>query len=157
MDGREEMPALYRHTQQGYFMGLGLAFVALTQVGSLVRAMRAHKPRAWLRLPGIVVTTGLAYGLSALTVEITREHLSMSFRRGLFRRRIDLHDIQSVEQVVLPWYYGWGLRLTPKGWLYNVQGRDAVRLGLSSGSRLTIGTDEPERLRAAIEAVQSGC
>jgi hypothetical protein len=157
MEGRDQGPALYRHTQQGYLTGLGLALATVTQIGSLARAMRAPKPRLWLRVTGIVLTGGLAYLMSSLTVEITDQDLAVGFRRGFLRRTIGLGDIRSVEEVSLPWYYGWGVRLTPKGWLYNVQGLHAVRLEFADGGKLTIGTDEPERLRVAVETMKAVC
>jgi len=48
------------------------------------------------------------------------------------------------------WWYGWGIRWTPRGWLYNVSGLAAVELTLTDGRRLRIGIDEPERLCEAI-------
>jgi hypothetical protein len=41
---------------------------------------------------------------------------------------------------------------TPSGWLYNVSGRAAVRLEMTSQRPLMIGSDEAERLKAAIDA-----
>ena len=41
------------------------------------------------------------------------------------------------------WYYGWGVRLTPYGWMFNVSGLDAVELTFESGKRFRIGTDRP--------------
>lgn len=48
------------------------------------------------------------------------------------------------------WWEGWGIRITPRGMLYNVSGTDAVEINLRSGQRLWIGTDEPEALAQAL-------
>jgi len=48
------------------------------------------------------------------------------------------------------WYYGWGIRLTPHGVLYNVSGFYAVELRLRTGKEFRIGTDVPQELDAAI-------
>ena len=48
-------------------------------------------------------------------------------RPGLIRRRIRIADIRSAAAVRNRWYYGWRLRLTPHGWLYNVSGLNAVQ------------------------------
>jgi hypothetical protein len=40
-----------------------------------------------------------------------------------------------------------------QGWLWNVSGIDAVELTMKNGDRFRIGTDEPEKLVTAIEAV----
>jgi hypothetical protein len=51
-----------------------------------------------------------------------------------------------------PWYYGWGIRITPDGLLYNVSGTRAVEITLTDGSKLRLGTDEPEALCQAIRS-----
>ena len=50
-----------------------------------------------------------------------------------------------------PFYYGWGTRLTPHGWLYNVSGFDAVEVEFKTGKKVRIGTDESQTLDAAIQ------
>jgi hypothetical protein len=49
-----------------------------------------------------------------------------------------------------PWYYGWGIRLTPYGWLWNVSGTGGVELRFEDGGRFRVGSDEPDRLADAI-------
>ena len=50
-----------------------------------------------------------------------------------------------------PWYVGWGIRLGPGYWLWNVSGLSAVELVLADDRRFRVGTDEPEALSRAIE------
>jgi hypothetical protein len=145
---------LYRHKQTGYVTSIGLGIAAACQAATMVAALRRHKLRAWLYVPGVALTVASACVFSALTVEMTSQTLDASFRGGVLRRRIDLASVRRVEQLRTLWYWGWGMRLTPKGWLYNVQGRDAVRLELEGGRAVLIGTDEPARLAAAIEAIR---
>jgi hypothetical protein len=64
---------------------------------------------------------------------------------------VQLADIASCAVVQNPWWYGWGIRLTPQGWLYNVAGRSAVEIRLKSGKRFRIGTDEPQQLCQALQ------
>lgn len=45
-------------------------------------------------------------------------------------------------------------QLTPHGWLFNVSGLDAVELELINNRRFRIGTDEPQRLIAAIQTAR---
>ena len=42
-------------------------------------------------------------------------------------------------------------RITPRGRLYNVYGRQAVERMLQSGTRDRLGTDEPDALVAALQ------
>jgi hypothetical protein len=61
-----------------------------------------------------------------------------------------------VAAVTNPWYYGWGIRWTPKGPLYNVSGFEAVEIRMLSGKSFRIGTDEPDLLRQAIDKAIGG-
>jgi hypothetical protein len=76
--------------------------------------------------------------------------LHVRFGIGLIRKRIDLAKVRAFRSVRNPWYWGWGIRLYPGGWLYNVSGLDAVELALDDGTELRVGTDEPERLVDAL-------
>jgi hypothetical protein len=97
---------------------------------------------------GILLAVGILIG--TLTVEVAGGKLRCWFGLGLIRREISLSDVTKAEAVRNHWYYGWGIRYTPDGWLFNVSGLDAVRLTLASGKRFRIGTDEPQELVRAI-------
>ena len=43
-------------------------------------------------------------------------------------------------------------RVTMRGMLYNVSGRDAVEIRLDTGRRFRLGTDDPDGLVAALRA-----
>jgi hypothetical protein len=149
-------PLPYRYTQTGYPMLAGMALGTLTQVRALLRDERAGRPRRWLYLPGLLAFAALMLAFSRLTVTVDETQVSVGFGGGLARRRFAVHSIESVSAVKTSWLAGWGIRLTPHGWLYNAWGRDAVRLRFAGGHRFTIGTDEPEALLAAIELARRG-
>lgn len=88
----------------------------------------------------------------SLTIEIDRRELRCFFGDGIIRRRFALSDIASVTPVRNKWYYGWGIRLTPSGWMFNVSGLDAVELTFRSGKRFRIGTDKPQEVVEAFQA-----
>jgi hypothetical protein len=154
----------YRHRQIAWATIVGFAAALATQGGTLVRDLRrGRRLRALASLPWaltLVVSMGL---FSWLDTEVTDEAFVASFAGGALRRRIPLGDIESAAVVTVPWYYGWGARLTPRGWLggarpgwlYNVWGRRAVALRLREGRSFTVGSDEPEALLAAIEAARA--
>ena len=108
--------------------------------------------------------TGVALGLllvclflfRSLSVEVTRDRLTVWFGPGLIRRTFPADDILDSGIVRNPWHYGWGIRLTPSGWMFNVSGLDAVEIVLRNGRRFRIGTDEPLPLSTAIREVQRG-
>jgi hypothetical protein len=59
-------------------------------------------------------------------------------------------SIEAYRVVENPWYYGWGIRFTPRGWLFNVSGFSAIELQMKSGKLYRIGTDDPEGLAKAV-------
>jgi hypothetical protein len=139
------MTASYRHTQVGYLMiaGLGIGIVGIS--ASLAFG---NGPK----ILGVVVAI-LAVCLAlfpTLTVVVQPDRVRCFFGLGLIRREILVTEIAAVSMVRNPWAYGWGLRLIPGGWLWNVSGLDAVELQLRNGRRFRIGTDEPSALSDAI-------
>ena len=146
----------YRHTQRGYPMVAGMALGTLTQVRALLRDRRAGRPRWWWYVPGWLAFAALMLAFSQLTVVVDETRVTVGFGGGLARRRFELHAIEAASAVKVPWLSGWGIRLTPQGWLYNAWGRDAVQLRFAGGGRFTIGTNEPEALLAAIEVARRG-
>ena len=132
---------MYQHTQSGTvtrFAALGGVVAA-----SFLLLMIGARPALWILL--VVALLGVL-AMSSLTVEVDQERLKFWFGPGWFGRSVPLRDIRSWTVVRNPWWYGWGIHLTPRGWLYNVGGREAVELELAGGGRLRVGTDEPERL-----------
>lgn len=99
----------------------------------------------------IVILFVLA-SFSTLTVAVNERFLTVRFGWGIFRKTFPLAEIAAVGKVKNPWYYGWGIRwwFRPKMWIYNVSGFHAVEIRLNTGKIYRIGTDEPEKLEAAI-------
>jgi hypothetical protein len=93
---------------------------------------------------------------ASLTVKVDSRDVSLSFGIGIIRKKFPVSGIDSAGIVRNPWYYGWGIRKTPDGWLYNVSGMIAVELRMNSGERYRIGTNDPSGLLNAIEGVISG-
>jgi hypothetical protein len=137
--------AEYRHTQIGWVL------LATLAVGAALVALAATRT-GWdgPALPVLAFLGLVAVLFCTLTVEIRGEDLQLFFGPGLIRRRFSRSEIFGVESVRNPWHYGWGIRFTPYGWLFNVSGLDAVEISLHSGKRARIGTDEPKELEAAI-------
>ena len=86
----------------------------------------------------------------SLTVEVSGEELRHYFGPGFWKKTYLLQDIETSKQVRNSWIFGWGIRITPHGWLYNVSGLDAVQIQLSSGKTFRIGTDDPKGLLEAV-------
>jgi hypothetical protein len=139
----------YKHTQIGYFMivcGAIALFIALE-----LFYRKASVAAILGGLAAIFIIIGL---FATLTVEIRDGFLKFRFGLGFIRKKLKIAEIESCEIVRNPWYYGWGIHATGKGWVYNVSGFDAIEIFMSDGRRLRIGTDEPELLRKAILTAQ---
>ena len=87
----------------------------------------------------------------SLRVEVSREHLKVRFGLGLIHRSFEIIEIVDAYPVRNKWYWGIGIRLTPHGWLYNIQGLDAVEIVMRSSEKYRIGTPEPEELTRALQ------
>ena len=134
----------YQHTQRGTVMLCTLGSAALIAAG--LTAFFALIP-GWVML----IFAVWAYLFSSLTANVSYEYITLRFGPGLIRKRFAVIDISKVEMVRNKWYYGWGIRFTPHGWLYNVSGFEAVEIQLKSRRKYRIGTDEPSALLAAIQ------
>ncbi len=140
----------YRHTQFGTVNVV--IIIAISPLTFLPAWVAGAAPIAWMILIFLLGILMLFYNL---TVEIDDQDLRISFGIGLIRKRFPLDEIDSCRPVRNSWLYGWGIRLTPRGWLYNVSGLEAVELKMKSGKTCRIGTDEPAVLAAAVvEAVE---
>jgi hypothetical protein len=104
------------------------------------------------RFIALTVDLLILVAFSNLQVVVDEEALELRFKPGFVSRRLPLSEIESCEVVSNRWYWGWGVRVTPHGALYNVGGLRAVEVRLQSGRRVRVGSDEPERLAEAVRA-----
>jgi hypothetical protein len=136
----------YYHTQIGY-----VTLAALGGAMLLILLLMDLYEFNWVPV-FVLIILGLCLILFAtLTVEIDEDSLHLRFGPGLIRKKISLQDIESHRMEKNHWYYGWGIRRTPHGWLGNVSGLDAVELLLKNGEKLRVGTDDPEGLTSALQ------
>ena len=135
----------YMHTQIGYLLIIIYSFV-LAVVTYQVLISGFDLIAAWVLVLMVIVMALFA----TLTVEIDEEFLRIRFGIGLIRKKLALREIKSCRIVKNRWYYGWGIHLPPRGWLYNVSGFDAVEIIMESGKKYRIGTDVPDELEKSI-------
>ena len=121
----------------------------------LIEVILANAGINWIAI-GVLVVIAVALVLfSSLTVVIWEEEMEARFGPGPIRKRFKLNEIESCQVVKNHWYYGWGIRLTPYGWLYNVSGFYAVEIMLRTGKKYRIGTNAPQELEEAIRRALS--
>jgi hypothetical protein len=139
----------YEHTQIGYLIIFVLfaatVFVAITGIA-------APSDRGILVTDGIIELILLicAIVFSRLTIKIDEETLLACFGIGLICKRVPLSEIVRCESIRIRWWYGWGIHLTPYGWLYNVSGLDAVAITLRDGRKFALGTNDPNGFTSAV-------
>jgi len=137
----------YEHTQRGTLI-IGAVSAAIL----LVLTISVFAGFVWIVGMVIAILAFVLAIMSTLTVSVGSNRLRIRFGPvGLIRKEWLLSEIVSASVVTNSWYYGWGIRWTPRGALYNVSGFQAVEVLLSSGKTFRIGTDEPDALKAAIE------
>jgi hypothetical protein len=148
-------PTTYRHTQVGWAViagsaaGFALA-LAVTLTLSLSASTLAAAPWLVAALFGLLALGLLTY--ATLTIDVDGEAVRARFGIGFIRKSIALSDIVRCDVVRTPAWWGWGLHWTPSGWLYKVSGRAAVRLEMKAERAVMLGSDEADRLKAAIDA-----
>jgi len=145
----------YKHTQPGTFLRwvLGIGLIITVGVALGIDGVSEDDLKwFWLGfLPVPIILCLCVWIFGSLTVQIDDRELSHWFGPGFWKKSYELIEIESAEQVRNTWLYGWGIRLTPHGWLYNVSGLDAVQIQLCSGRKFRIGTDNPQGLLEALQ------
>ena len=144
---------IYRHRQAGTVIlwTLGITSAIMLTL-TLVFAVLEPAVAIVLAISLLILVACLVL-FGSLTVEVTPERVNLWYGPGWIRKSFDASEIVEAKMVVNPWYYGWGIRWTPHGWLFNVAGNDAVEIRMQNDRRYRIGTDEPDKLLLAVEGV----
>jgi len=141
---------VYEHRQKAFWTFLALGLPALIYL--LIGAFSSAGQVMWITSAVLLLVPFLFW---KLTIRIDQETLLASFGIGLIRKKVPVANIVACEPIRIRWWWGWGIHLTPYGWLYNVAGFDAVVITLRNGRRFCLGTDQPNELVAAIRRVAS--
>lgn len=135
----------YDHIQQGKLHYLLWAIAAVLLVPILVFP---REPRAFI-IPLLTAVVLVLAGsmFTWLRIHDEGEHLAAHFGPlPVFRKRIPYKEITGVEPSRSGLIDGWGIHYTPgRGWIYNVWGRDCVKIFLGR-KVVRLGTDDPEGL-----------
>lgn len=144
------MSPRYHHKQIGWLSLVahvfGFAFVLL-----VIAAIGSQPGTRWIILALFVMLIATGITFSSLTTEVD----ATEFRAGfgplkMPTKRAALDEIAGVLPARTSILTGWGVRITMRGWLYSVSGRDAVIVGLRNGKQFLVGTDDPSGLADAI-------
>ena len=136
----------YKHTQVGYLL-LTLYSIVVLFLGYFNIMTNFHP----LTLTALIIILIILATFARLTVTVDNQTIKIQFGVRIIRKVFQLNDLETYRVVKNPWYYGWGIRFTPRGWLFNVSGFSAVELQMKNGKLYRIGTDEPNNLARALD------
>ena len=142
----------YSHTQIGWVI---LSTVSAAIIAIVVIALLT-KEFVWVMPVVLIILLFALVNFATLTVKVDSERVRIYFGPGLIRKSFPLHDMLSSNVVRNPWYAGWGIRLTPSGWLFNVSGTGGVEVQTKGGTRYRIGSDRAEELDTYIKQSLAG-
>ena len=141
--------AFYRYTQRAPALGwLFLCLVGGAFVLTLAYPRAPFEPLLVL----LALLGGLLYTFSTVTVEVARERVVVWFGLPIDRVAIPVEHIVGHQEVAIPAWRRTGLRFSSDAshWMFGFLSPVGVELQLADGRTLTIGTDRPAELHAAI-------
>jgi hypothetical protein len=136
----------YKEQQTGWLLIVpaSIMFLFLTSLYAFQLGDRPMSMWSYFLAMGILaLMLALMYRMET---DVSDVHVAVRFGIGLIKRVIPVESIQSVTVVTNAWYYGWGIRLIPHGWLYNISGTKGIEMQLKSGRVVRIGSANPEEL-----------
>jgi hypothetical protein len=140
----------YHHKQIGWLSNVAHVFGLVVAVIAIANIDFRAETR-WIIVALFLMLIATAITFSSLTTEVNQEEFRAGF--GPFAwpsKRAPLAEIAGVLPARTSILTGWGIRITMRGWLYSVSGRNAVIVGLRNGKQFLIGTDDPTGLADAI-------
>lgn len=152
-----------RFTQKWLWM-LILGVAALFSYGSFRQLVLGQawgsNPASDIVLFGSWVLAGVAipalFWLGRLRTEVRADGIYVRFvpfhLRFRYWRFDEIERIEPKEYSPLGEYGGFGIRLGPSGWAYNVKGSNGVELLLKSKKRIMIGTQDLEGFMGGVRA-----
>jgi len=146
-----------------WFWNLVTALPALLVGFGLFRQIVLHKPimdepgSSMLLWPafGVTVATFIWFLGIRLVTEVRDDELWIRFYWLRPAHVIKWNEIAKVEAITyrpIRDFGGWGVRWAPRGILYNTRGNRGVRVYLTTGRRVLVGSQRADELAQAINA-----
>jgi hypothetical protein len=113
-------------------------------------------PVSWLAFLALAVVTVFVFALLHMTTEVSPTDVRVWFGwMPIYQRRLAIISVQRIEVVSyrpIHDHGGWGVRMGRDGErVFSARGNRGVRLELVDGSKLLIGSQQPEVLARALE------
>ncbi len=140
--------ASYHHKQYSPLM---VAVGSLMAVSTMVLALVVDGTGwLWAVAPLSALPFAMFWGLRT---SVDHEAVRVAFTFGWPKRTFAIDAIEAHAPARNRWHFGWGIRLVPGGWMFNVWGFDAVDVTYRTKEKIKtfrIGTDDPNGLNSAI-------
>jgi len=151
---------VYREVQHFSPFVVGGTIALLAVALALIALLGPSSPGQGWAPPALAAVIMVAAASALLMLRLVTEVDSHDVRVRLapfqpHGRVVVLADVAAVRPLQyspLRDYGGWGIRKGRTGWAYNARGDRGVLLTLGSGDTLLIGSQQPERLAAALAA-----
>jgi len=143
------MKTIYKHTQYGILLNFVLlVIIAFISYGYFYQTGSKPLPI----IPYIILMIlflAILIVFYKLTIIIDKEKVTAIFGIGLVKKTILINQIETMENYKIPWYAGIGIRITAKGWLWNVSPGNAM-LFKSKNKFFLVGSNEVDKVIATI-------
>jgi hypothetical protein len=144
----------YEHAQRAWWL---LAIPALMFVVVVWVVTAGSGTAGWFMGALTLLVVAIGADFCSLTICVDSSGVRWYFGFGQPSGHLRFDEIAGVSISRTNLLEGWGLHYTIwHGWLWNVWGFQAVELTRSGGGRVTLGTDDPQGLRNAIERFRTG-
>jgi hypothetical protein len=142
---------IYRHEQFGrmYVGLLGVVAVLICLTVGFRVGGAAFAVSLFVFLALVCVATAW------LTIEVGEGGVRWRMTFGFPSGAVAIGDVVSASIIPVSFWYGIGIHLTLRGWVWNVSLGRGVQIDRSEGLPIVLGTDDPEGLLAAIERARS--
>jgi hypothetical protein len=144
----------YKETQYGWL--ISVFFVAVIGFMTLMY-LEQWGTHPVPKTPFLIMVGLFVFILSLfykMTIHVEGRTIKIVYGIGLIRIKIKPDRISGVKVFNVPWYWGVGIRITPKGWLYSINGFKALIIEYEKDGlykSVLVGTPAPEELKSALE------
>jgi len=138
------------------FTGIMLVILLLIQVSFFTQS--GSNPLSLV--PYIILTALFLFLIVAfykLTIKIESDRINFVYGIGFIKITKKIETITAIQKLKTPWYWGLGIRITPNGWLYNIQSRETLDISYTingKAERILIGSNQRDELRKAVSFIQ---
>ena len=149
------MNVTYSHRQKALWVPLTSMLFVLMAIGIFASILHRDVDGSIIHASLAAIGCGFPGAIifwlfDGLLVEVNTSQVILKFGHGPIKKSIERKNITSATTVRNKAIYGWGIRLTPHGWLWNIYGLDAIEITYPDGKRFRIGSDDPQQLLTAI-------